>query len=141
MRRLLCSISLLATTLYVTGCGFTNDKILNVAPAGKGTHGTVHGGQAPVVGALVSVYAIGSPGPATLLASTISDSAGNFAFGGVGTSYTCGSLLAAKSPVPTQEASSAHPHSNSQTSSAQVRANGGATGALHAPPSQLACFY
>jgi hypothetical protein len=137
MRPVLLSLSLLGATIALTGCGFTADKILSVAPAGKGTHGRVIGGQAPVVGAVVSVYAVGVGGPATLLASTLSDGLGNFAFNtDSSNTYSCGSLLAVKSPVSPQ-ISRPRPSAANTNSSVGVATSESAGLARRARPADL----
>jgi hypothetical protein len=91
MRFVRLSLPLLCAATFLTGCGFTADTIAPVAPSSKGVHGKIMGGQQPVVGATVSVYALGVGGAdAALLASTTSDQYGNFAFNtGQGNDYTC----------------------------------------------------
>jgi len=81
------SLPLLSAAVFLTGCGFTADTIAPVNPASKGIHGRIMGGQQPVVGATVGVYALGYAGnDATLLGSTTTtDQNGNFTYG----SYTC----------------------------------------------------
>jgi len=110
MRRPLCFAILIATTLAVVGCGFTADKPTPIAATGAGMYGQIKGGQSPVVGATVSVYALGidATGP-KLLASTLSDEAGNFAFNTTpSNTYDCKTALPAVAPVRSFETRSPH---------------------------------
>jgi hypothetical protein len=139
MRTLVSSLSLLSFTLYLTGCGFTADTSVSpISPTGKGTHGHVHGGQQPVVGATVTVWSVGIEGSPTALASTTSDSNGNFAFNTEpSNSYTCSISLAKAAPVSAHQVSSPHPRSSASKSAGDVKIGGGATGATRSTPAIL----
>jgi hypothetical protein len=134
----LVSLSLLGATIALTGCGFTTDKILSVAPAGKGTHGRVIGGQAPVVGAVVSVYAVGIGGPPTLLASTLSDGLGNFAFNtDSSNTYACAAVIPPLTPSAIPQSGRPHPQAASAESTIQVKTSSSAVRSSRARPADL----
>ena len=86
LRSVLCSALLLAGLI---GCGVTSSNVLPAGPSvGAALSGTAHGGQQPIVGALVQLMAAGQTGygsaPATL-ATTTSGVGGNFHL----PSYSC----------------------------------------------------
>jgi len=87
----LASFFLLTSALILSGCGMTGSSGANQADGGSpgsfSMTGLVHGGQQPITGSAVTVYAAGNTGygsTATALATTTSDSNGNFAFGAAG---------------------------------------------------------
>jgi hypothetical protein len=87
---LLWCVILSGTALAVlVGCGYSGSATAMQVPAGL--HGSVHGGQQPVNGASIQIYAAGTNGirsaaPPLLSNPTKSDSAGNFS---VSTSFYC----------------------------------------------------
>jgi hypothetical protein len=87
-----------AATLFsaaaLTGCSnMVSTAGANATTQAGALSGSVHGGQQPVVGATVTLWAAGNAGygsAATMLAQTISGSGGTFSFGpGSGNTYTC----------------------------------------------------
>ena len=75
--------SLLPVLLVFTGCALSGNQPTPSAFEGSAMKGSVFGGQQPVTGSTVSVYAVGTSGygaGATLLASTTTDSSGDFNF-------------------------------------------------------------
>jgi hypothetical protein len=83
MGRLIRSTGVLLLAL-ATGCGVGP---VTVAPTGSMIRGHVHGGQQPVSGATIQLYAVGATGDGSasmpLIASTVlSDSGGNFSLAG-----------------------------------------------------------
>jgi len=92
--RLLCFSA--AAGLFLAGCS-TNSP-LNTTPAAKGMSGSIHGGQQPISGVSLQLYAVGASGDgsaATPLLTTpvLSDANGDFNITGL---YTCPS---ASTPV------------------------------------------
>ena len=92
--RAISFFSLTAVQLLVTGCGMGALSPTGVDAESQGAEftGVVHGGQNPVTGATVTLWAFGETGygsAATSLATATTDSNGNFAFQGTGTAYTC----------------------------------------------------
>jgi len=82
MRFTLTSIALLPLALALSGCAMNSTGMDYNVPAGE-FGGRVMGGQGPITGATVGVYAFGTSGygsAATLLASTTTDGSGNFGF-------------------------------------------------------------
>ncbi|MDE1160574.1 MAG: hypothetical protein PW792_01360 [Acidobacteriaceae bacterium] len=76
--------------LLLTGCGMGAGDSVQQNVASTAFTGRSMGGQQPLVGATIGVYAYGTGGygsAATLLASTTTDSGGNFAF--ASSAYTC----------------------------------------------------
>ena len=76
--------------LILTGCALTANQPLPSDLASSAVQGSVYGGQQPVAGSLVSIYAAGTTAygkGATLLASTTTDANGNFNF--ATGAYTC----------------------------------------------------
>jgi len=77
--------------LELSGCGSTLATAVDGDVASGGFQGKVFGGQQPVAGSTVAVYAMGSSGygsaPIQLGASTTSDQNGNFRF--PANAYTC----------------------------------------------------
>ena len=74
---------------FLSGCS-TNSPI-PLAPAVKGMSGAVHGGQQPISGATIQLYAVGTSGDGSastplLTAPVASDANGNF---GITSLYTC----------------------------------------------------
>jgi hypothetical protein len=94
-RNLLPVAALTVTTVFTAGCA----NFLQVAPlsneevAGGTITGRAHGGNQPISGATVKVIAAGNAGygsAGTVLATTTTDSSGNFTFGpGSGNTYSC----------------------------------------------------
>ena len=82
---------LFSAATFLTGCGFTADTVAPVAPTSKSIRGRIMGGQQPVAGSIVTVYALGTGGgDAEALASTTTQSDGSFAFNTTpDNSYTC----------------------------------------------------
>jgi streptogramin lyase len=81
----------LAALLLVAGCGGNgSSRSIPFNPASAGLKGRVFGGQQPIQGAEVRLFAAGSSGYGTganlLLPATTTDVNGNFSFSG---SYTC----------------------------------------------------
>ncbi len=89
--RQLFPVSLVPVLLVLTGCAVTADQSVSPsASANAAMQGSVHGGQQPLSGSTVSIYAVGTSGygaGASLLASTTTDANGNFTF--ATGSYTC----------------------------------------------------
>lgn len=82
MRFTLTSIVLLPLALALSGCAM-NSTGMDYNVASGAFDGKVMGGQGPISGATVGVYAYGTGGygsAATLLASTTTDSSGSFGF-------------------------------------------------------------
>src|SRR5271170_713686 len=82
-------LALLSLSLLLSSCGTQRSGQQLVVPAGK--HGLVHGGQQPVSGATVQLYAVGTTGDGSvatplLSPATTTDSNGGFNISG---SYTC----------------------------------------------------
>ncbi len=78
-----------ASVLFLAGCSTSSP--VNTAPAAKGMSGAIHGGQQPVSGASVQLYAVGASGDGSaamplLTGPVLSDANGNFNITG---SYTC----------------------------------------------------
>ena len=87
--RLVVPFLVLATALSLTGCGI-GDPALPVPVTGVTLHGVVHGGQSPVDGAVMQLYAVGNGGNGTgatpLIKSTVKSVNGGFTITG---DYTC----------------------------------------------------
>jgi streptogramin lyase len=67
--------------ILAAGCGSGSGGGNSQAPAPMSLQGVVHGGQAPIVGAAVTLYAAGSAqSNATPIASTTTDASGNFSY-------------------------------------------------------------
>jgi hypothetical protein len=93
--------------LFLSGCGFgtgpvTSTRLSSTSSTSQAMTGSVHGGQQPVTGAVVTLWAAGVTGTgaasygahATLVASTVSDLNGNFSFNTAGVSpCTAGQYL------------------------------------------------
>jgi hypothetical protein len=104
-RLLSLCLSLVVSTI-LSGC--SQEKKATVSPAAMAKHGAVHGGQQPVSGATIQLYAVGTTGDGSsstpLLTETVTtDSAGGFS---ITNDYTCPlhqpwfiSLLRAAIPV------------------------------------------
>jgi hypothetical protein len=85
-----CVLLSLASLLLITGCAMQSGTALPSGAASGAFAGKVFGGQQPVKGSTVSVWAAGTGGygsAATLLATTPSDSSGNFQF--AANAYSC----------------------------------------------------
>jgi len=95
MARGILVLALSLGTLWASGCslGDFNAPGGDSASDGGAFSGTVHGGQSPISGATVKLWAVGSSGygsAGTLLATATSDGNGYFAFqAGGATNYTC----------------------------------------------------
>jgi hypothetical protein len=91
MRKITASLALSAFAL-LSGCSLGNiSSLLGVPAATPGLKGAVHGGQQPVTGASIQLYAVGTTGDgsaATPLLTTAvqSDASGNF---NITSAYTC----------------------------------------------------
>jgi len=93
------SLSLAAATLSalaLAGCGSGNIIPVPTQIQGMALHGTVHGGQQPVFGATIQLYAVGTSGYGSaatpLIASTVKTLAdGSFS---INSAYTCPSASA-----------------------------------------------
>ena len=87
--RLVVPFLVLATALSLTGCGI-GDPALPAPVTGVTLHGVVHGGQSPVDGAVMQLYAVGNGGNGTgatpLIKSTVKSVNGGFTITG---DYTC----------------------------------------------------
>lgn len=88
-----CLTTLLALLLAGCSSGLSSSAFQSTTPhpAALGVHGTVHGGQSPISGATVQLYAAGTSGNASaatpLIASTVhTDAGGNFNITGT---YSC----------------------------------------------------
>jgi streptogramin lyase len=70
-------------SLFLAGCGGGSNGGTG-APAGQFSkvRGQVHGGQSPITGSTITLYAVGAGVPATRIATTTTDGNGNFDFGG-----------------------------------------------------------
>ncbi|MFC6645929.1 transthyretin-like family protein [Granulicella cerasi] len=92
MFRTALSIFLLGFSLLLTGCGFSNDAV----PTGNSAiEGVFMGGQQPIANSTITVWQVGTSGygaGATKMASTTTDSSGNFSF--ASNAYTCTSANA-----------------------------------------------
>ena len=85
-----------ASVLFLAGCS-TNSPVTTITAA-KGISGSIHGGQQPISGASVQLFAVGTSGDGSAAAplltrSVLSDASGNFNITGL---YTCPS---ASTPV------------------------------------------
>ena len=83
LKLIVCGVTSLVPALLLAGCGM--DQMSTVTPnmASPAVVGRAFGGQQPVVGATISVVAMGTSGygsTGTILASTLTDSGGNFSF-------------------------------------------------------------
>ncbi len=90
LKTVLCGVTTLIPALLLTGCGM--DQMSSVTPnvVSPAVAGRSFGGQQPVSGALILVVAMGTTGygsTGTTLASTFTDSNGNFGF--APGAYTC----------------------------------------------------
>ncbi len=97
LRRTICSIAILTPLLFAMGCGIGTSSAPTADPLGEssgGFTGYAHGGQNPINGGVVKLWAVGNTGygsAGSLLASTTTDENGYFSFltSGVPTNYTC----------------------------------------------------
>ncbi|HZQ45007.1 MAG TPA: hypothetical protein VFA99_17275 [Acidobacteriaceae bacterium] len=88
LRLMLCGVTTLVPALLLTGCGMDQVSTVTANVQSAGVAGQVFGGQQPVSGATISVYAVGTTGygsTATVLSSTTTDVNGNFSM----PPYTC----------------------------------------------------
>jgi hypothetical protein len=87
--RLVVTLVVLSTALSFTGCGM-GDPALPVPVTGVALHGVVHGGQSPVDGAVMQLYAVGNGGNGTgatpLIKSVVKSVNGAFT---ITSDYTC----------------------------------------------------
>src|SRR5271155_106496 len=82
-------LALLSLSLLLSSCGTQRSGQQLVVPAGR--HGLVHGGQQPVTGATLQLYAVGTTGDGSastplLSPAPVSDANGGFNISGA---YTC----------------------------------------------------
>jgi len=88
-------LALSGALLWTTGCslGDFNAPVADTDSEGGAFSGAVHGGQNPISGAAVKLWAVGSSGYGSagiLLATATTDANGNFAFqAGGATNYSC----------------------------------------------------
>ena len=90
LRLVVCGVTAVASALLLTGCGVERKLIKALDIDSTGLVGRAFAGQQPVVGATISVIAMGTSGygsTGTILASVTTDSGGNFHF--TPGSYTC----------------------------------------------------
>ncbi len=88
LKLMLCGVTTLVPALLLTGCGMDQVSTVTANVESAGVAGQVFGGQQPVSGATISVYAVGTTGygsTATVLSSTTTDVNGNFSM----PPYTC----------------------------------------------------
>jgi hypothetical protein len=88
LKLMLCGVTTIVPALLLTGCGVDQTSMVTPNVQSAGVEGRVMGGQQPVVGATIAVYAMGTSGygsTGTILSSAITDSSGNFTL----PSYTC----------------------------------------------------
>ena len=90
LKFVLCGVTTLMPALLLAGCGM--DQMSSVTPnvVSPAVTGRAFGGQQPVTGSTISVVAMGSSGygsAGAILASTVTDSNGNFSF--APGAYTC----------------------------------------------------
>src|SRR5271156_3786182 len=94
-----CVILLGMALAALAGCGYSGSATATQVPAGL--HGSVRGGQQPVNGASIQIYAagvngVGSGAPPLLSTPVKSDSAGNFS---VPSSFYCPSASSQLYPI------------------------------------------
>ncbi len=88
--KILLPATLLPLALVLSGCGTGLISTGSINADSASISGKSFGGQSPIVGATINIYAAGRTGygsDATLLASTTTDSSGNFSF--PANAYTC----------------------------------------------------
>lgn len=88
LKLMLCGVTALVPALLLTGCGMDQMSTVTANVESPGVAGRMFGGQQPISGATISVYAVGTGGygsAATILSSTTTDPNGNFAL----PAYTC----------------------------------------------------
>ena len=79
----LCGVATVLPALLLTGCGMNQMSTPMANVVSPAVTGRSYGGQQPVVGATISVVAMGTSGYGSngiILASTLTDSNGNFSF-------------------------------------------------------------
>jgi hypothetical protein len=92
LKFVLCGVTTLMPALLLAGCGMGMNQMSTVTPnmVSPAVTGRTYGGQQPVVGSTISVVEMGTSGYGSngiVLASTITDSNGNFSF--APGAYTC----------------------------------------------------
>jgi len=88
LKLMLCGVTTIVPALLLAGCGMDQMSTPMANVQSPGVAGRVMGGQQPVVGATISVFAMGTSGygsTGTVLSSTTTDSNGNFDL----PAYTC----------------------------------------------------
>ncbi len=88
LKLFVCGVTTLVPALLLTGCGVDQTSMIVPNVQSPGIVGRAMGGQQPVVGATISVVAMGTSGygsTGTILSSTTTDTNGNFTLPG----YTC----------------------------------------------------
>jgi len=78
-----CGVTTVLPALLLAGCGMNQMSMVTPDTASPAVVGRAFGGQQPVVGATISVVQMGTTGYGStgiILASTITDSGGNFSF-------------------------------------------------------------
>src|SRR5579864_7675387 len=78
-----CGVTTLMPAVLLTGCGMNQMSSVMPNVVSPAVTGRSFGGQQPVSGATISVVAMGTSGygsTGTILASTTTDSGGNFSF-------------------------------------------------------------
>ncbi len=73
---------LASSVIFSAGCAnmSTTAPVANPLSTSAALSGKIHGGNQPVVGATVTLWYAGQTGPATLAATTTTDSTGSFTF-------------------------------------------------------------
>ncbi len=90
LKLMLCGVTTLVPALLLTGCGMDQMSTVTANVDSPAITGRTFGGQQPVAGATISVIAMGTSGygsTGTILASTTTDTNGNFTFSPG--AYTC----------------------------------------------------
>ena len=90
LKFVLCGVTTLMPALLLAGCGMNQMSTVSPNVVSPAVAGRSYGGQQPVVGATISVVEMGTSGYGStgiVLASTLTDSNGNFSF--APGAYTC----------------------------------------------------
>ena len=88
LKLMLCGVTTIVPALLLTGCGVDQMSTITPDVESPGVVGRMMGGQQPVAGATISIYAVGTSGYGSggaVLSSTTTDSNGNFSL----PAYTC----------------------------------------------------